>query len=82
MHGERPDGKPKCSRAKKTTGLAVGQAGVMKSAITYFPAEQYHRQQELNFCVRDGNRCLPLLVFTDKSRRRLSPAPRECLVMK
>ena len=29
----------------------------VKSAITYFPAEQYHRQDELHFCVRDGNRC-------------------------
>ena len=42
-------------------------AGLVKSAITYFPAEQYHRLQELNFCVRDGNRCDPLHMVTDKS---------------
>ena len=44
-------------------------AGFIKSAITYFPAEQYHRLQELNFCVRDGNRCDPLHMVTDKSER-------------
>ncbi len=38
---------------------------VIKSAMTYFPAEQYHRQQELNCCVRYGNRCLLLLIVTD-----------------
>ena len=41
--------------------------GPVKSAITYFPAEQYHRLQRLNFCVRDGNRCDPLHMVTDKS---------------
>jgi hypothetical protein len=34
--------------------------------MTYFPAVQYHRQRWLNCCVRDGNRCLPALMFTDK----------------
>lgn len=46
--------------------------GFIKSAITYFPAEQYHRLQGLNFCVRDGNRCDPLHMVTDKSTRTLS----------
>jgi hypothetical protein len=45
----------------------------MKSAITYFPAEQYHRQTELHFCVRDGNRCFPRLIVTDKRLDELSP---------
>ena len=40
--------------------------------MTYFPAVQYHRRQGLNCCVRDGNRCLPLPVVTDKSTGRLS----------
>ena len=39
----------------------------MKPAVTYFPAEQYHRRQGLNCCVRDGNRCFPLSIFTGKS---------------
>jgi hypothetical protein len=34
--------------------------------MTYFPAGQYHRQRRLNCCVRDGNRCRPSLMFTDK----------------
>ncbi len=34
--------------------------------MTYFPAVQYHRQRWLNCCVRDGNRCFPALMFTDK----------------
>ena len=42
-------------------------AGLMKPAVTYFPAEQYHRRQGLNCCVRDGNRCFPLSMFTGKS---------------
>ena len=46
--------------------------GPVKSAITYFPAEQYHRLQGLNFCVRDGNRCDPLHMVTDKSEADLS----------
>ena len=44
------------------------------SATTYFPAVQYHRRQELNFCVRDGNRCFLPPVVTDKSSRGLPPA--------
>lgn len=39
----------------------------MKSAITYFPAEQYHRRGELHFCVRDGNRCFLDSIVTDKT---------------
>ena len=42
-------------------------AGLVKPAVTYFPAEQYHRRQGLNCCVRDGNRCFPLSMFTGKS---------------
>ena len=61
---------------KNKEGLArVHLARPVKSAITYFPAEQYHRLQELNFCVRDGNRCDPLHMVTDKSRRGLPAAP-------
>ena len=52
----------------------VSLTGPIKSAMTYFPAEQYHRQQGLHFCVRDGNRCFPLLMVTDKSGRGLSAA--------
>ena len=47
------------------------------SATTYFPAVQYHRRQELNFCVRDGNRCFLPPVVTDKSNRGLPPAVRD-----
>lgn len=58
---------------KNKEGLArVHLARPVKSAITYFPAEQYHRLQELNFCVRDGNRCDPLHMVTDKSEADLS----------
>ena len=49
-------------------------AGTMKPAVTYFPAEQYHRRQGLNCCVRDGNRCFPLSVFTGNSVGGLSAA--------
>lgn len=41
----------------------------MKSAITYFPAEQYHRRVELHFCVREGNRCFLDSIVTDKTSR-------------
>ena len=44
------------------------------SAITYFPAEQYHRQNELHFCVREGNRCFLVLMVTDKRLTGLSPS--------
>ena len=40
------------------------------SATTYFPTVQYHRRQELNFCVRDGNRCFLPPMVTDKGRAR------------
>ena len=43
----------------------------IKSAITYCPAEQYHWRQRLNVCVRDGNRCDPLSIVTDKSEDAL-----------
>lgn len=42
--------------------------GLEESATTYFPAEQYHRRLRLNFCVRDGNRCDPQPMITDKAR--------------
>ena len=51
--------------------VSLGRAEM--SAITYFPAEQYHRQTGLHFCVRDGNRCFPRLVVTDKRVDELSP---------
>ena len=44
-----------------------------KSAITYFPTEQYHRRQGLNCCVRNGNRCHPLPLVTDNYLAGLSP---------
>ncbi len=40
--------------------------GVQALAMTYFPSEKYHRRQRLNCCVRDGNRCFPLPIFTNK----------------
>lgn len=36
-----------------------------KLAITYFPAEQYHRHVGLNYCVRYGNRCDPNIMVTN-----------------
>ncbi len=39
--------------------------------MTYFPAMQYHRRSGLNCCVRDGNRCFPRPLVTDKSPARL-----------
>ena len=54
--------------------------GPIKSAITYFPAWQYHRQSGLNYCVRDGNRCLPTLLVTDKSGAGPSPHDGNCHV--
>src|SRR5262245_2515105 len=48
----------------------VPSGGVIKPATTYFPAMQYHRRLGLNFCVRDGNRCCPKSVVTDKGRCR------------
>ncbi|MDG2133058.1 MAG: hypothetical protein P8J88_06175, partial [Phycisphaerales bacterium] len=46
-----------CSEPKNKDGpVEVSLDRAVKSAITYFPAEQYHRQDELHFCVRDGNR--------------------------
>ena len=44
--------------------------------MTYFPAGQYHRRLGLNCCVRDGNRCDPKPLVTDKSRPSLSIRPR------
>lgn len=43
-----------------------------KSAMTYFPAVQYHRRLGLHCCVRDGNRCYPEPMVTDKPRWILS----------
>ncbi len=43
-----------------------------KSAMTYFPARQYHRRPGLNCCVRDGNRCGPRPIVTDKARSAVS----------
>ena len=59
-------GKNKGGPAEVSFGRAL------KSAITYFPAEQYHRQAELHFCVRDGNRCFLNLMVTDKRTNGLS----------
>ncbi len=35
--------------AKKKEPARVYPGGLVKSAMTYFPAEQYHRQHRLNF---------------------------------
>ena len=59
-------GSPTKRKGKKRTRPGL-PGRVHTSAITYFPAEQYHRRQGLNFCVRDGNRCDPLPIFTDKT---------------
>ena len=61
------------------TEVSLGRAEM--SAITYFPAEQYHRQTGLHFCVRDGNRCFPRLVVTDKRTNGLSPVRTESCMM-
>lgn len=45
-------------------------------ATTYFPAEQYHRRPWLNYCVRDGNRCDPRSIVTDKAGGGLSTVTR------
>ena len=71
-------------RRKNKESLARGYlARLIKSAITYFPAEQYHWRQWLNFCVRDGNRCDPLSMVTDKSSAALSGSRGEsaCVLM-
>lgn len=76
--GWRPaewEARPSTLAEKQQSPARVHLAGLVKSAITYFPAEQYHRLQGLNFCVRDGNRCDPLHKVTDKSSRGLSAAP-------
>ena len=62
-------------RTKNKDGpVEVSLDRAVKSAITYFPAEQYHRQDELHFCVRDGNRCFLVLMITDKRLDGFSPA--------
>ena len=52
--------------------------GPIKSAMTYFPAWQYHRRQGLHCCVRNGNRCFPLPMVTDKSIGRRQPTDGSC----
>ncbi len=55
-------------RDKKTKRAPPGfPDGAQKSAMTYFPAEQYHRRRKFHFCVRDGNRCFLSPIVTDKS---------------
>lgn len=65
------DRRERCKNEKGFPGYYPRKP--VKSAITYFPAEQYHRLQGLNFCVRDGNRCDPLHMVTDKT---VDPASR------
>ncbi len=72
---------PASGGSSKTEGHTKGQAlperspaGLAKSAMTYFPALQYHRRLGLHFCVRDGNRCFPKPMVTDKSPGRVSAA--------
>ena len=54
--------------------------GVIKPATTYFPAVQYHRRPGLNYCVRDGNRCDPRPMVTDKERVRVSAGAIKALI--
>ncbi len=84
----KPDAQRRAPSAgptsQKKESLARGYlARLIKSAITYFPAEQYHWRQWLNFCVRDGNRCDPLSMVTDKSSAALSGSRGEsaCVLM-
>ena len=65
---------PDAPSKNKDGPVEVSLDRAVKSAITYFPAEQYHRQDELHFCVRDGNRCFLVLMITDKRLDGLSPA--------
>ena len=58
--GTEPTGR----RIKKGSMRFTSQSP--KSAMTYFPAMQYHRRPGLNCCVRDGNRCGPRPMVTDK----------------
>ena len=58
---------------KKRIPTGAPRQDPQASATTYFPAVQYHRRQELNYCVRDGNRCHLSPMVTDKSGRRFSP---------
>gem|GEM_PF-7107575 len=60
------------ARQKAKEPRPVSWTRLKKSAMTYFPAEQYHRQRKFHFCVRDGNRCFLSLVVTDKTVEALS----------
>lgn len=65
-HAQEIEETPNTKKKRPRPGLpGRGQA----SATTYFPAEQYHRRPWLNCCVRDGNRCLPGSMVTDKADR-------------
>lgn len=64
----------------KRTPPGINPRVFIKSAITYFPAWQYHRRQGLNCCVRNGNRCGPLPLVTDNSDAGLSPDGGNCHV--
>ena len=67
MPGVRPK-KPGSAQSTQKQRTPPGLPdGVQESAMTYFPSEKYHRQRRLNCCVRDGNRCFPLSMFTGKS---------------
>lgn len=67
-----PKRTPKTHPQKKKEPRPVSWTRLKKSAMTYFPAEQYHRQRKFHFCVRDGNRCFLSLVVTDKTVEALS----------
>jgi hypothetical protein len=72
-HRAHGSSQPGVHSIQKRTTPGFHPGLIIKSAITYFPAWQYHRRQELNFCVRDGNRCILLPIVTDKSDVGLSP---------
>ena len=72
-----PSGIP-CKGKNRATRPRFPSTGSYKSAMTYFPAVQYHRRHGLHFCVRDGNRCFPAPIFTDNAGGWLSPATRPC----
>ena len=71
-HSAVPANPEALEKRERPAGSTSG--ALMKPAMTYFPAGQYHRRQGLNCCVRDGNRCFPLSILTGKSAGALPGA--------
>ncbi len=69
-------------RKKRTAHGGVREPSQMVPAITYFRTFQhYHRPEELNDRVRNGNECFPPGKVTGKRQERRRPA-RTCLGIK